>query len=260
MTNGRLKVDGILREEFAREQSNLELGAMATTIGGMKHAGKARKAGLKLIVLSLTIVLLVVAVWSFLAGAPQLGVALGLGIAWLLFLALSLTFFRDPDATVPATPLAIVSPAHGTVDMIDETVEKQFMGGRCKRISIFLSLFDVHVQNAPVAGKVAMFKHCPGRFVNAMRKDCGDYNENVFIGFESSEAPGERIAIRLIAGLLARRIVPWVKVGDELARGERTSLIQFGSRVDIYLPLTAALKVELGDKVKGGETVVAVRS
>jgi phosphatidylserine decarboxylase len=226
----------------------------------MKHAGKARTAGLKLIFLSLLIAVLIIAIWSFLAGAAQFGVALVLGGAWLLFVLLSLTFFRDPEASAPTDADAILSPGHGTVDLIDETVEKQFMGGRCKRISIFLSLFDVHVQNAPVAGKIAVLNHCPGRFVSAMRSDCGDYNENVFIGIESAEVPGERIGVRLIAGLLARRIVPWVKVGDEVARGERTSLIQFGSRVDIYLPLTAKLQVRLNEKVRGGETVVAVRS
>jgi phosphatidylserine decarboxylase len=225
----------------------------------MKHGGKARQAGFKLMVISLIIVLLVIAAWSVLAGAIQVGVALALGGAWFVFLLLCLTFFRDPDATVPTDPEAILAPAHGTVDVIDDTVEKSFMGGRCQRISIFLSLFDVHVQNAPVAGKVAVLRHCPGQFLNAMRKDCGDFNENVLIGFESSEMPGERIALRLIAGVLARRIVPWVKEGDVTARGERTSLIQFGSRVDLYLPLAVKVLVQLGDKVKGGETVVATR-
>jgi phosphatidylserine decarboxylase len=226
----------------------------------MKHAGKARKAGLKLILLSMLVVALVVAVWSFLAGALQLGVAMILGGFWILFVLLSLTFFRDPDPKSPSGRESILSPAHGTVDLIGETVEDQFMGGRCQRISVFLSVFDVHVQNAPVSGKVAVLKHCPGRFVNAMRSDCGDYNENVFIGIESDEVPGGKVAVRLIAGLLARRIVPWIQVGDELARGERTSLIQFGSRVDIYLPLEVKLQVGLNDKVKGGETVVATRS
>jgi phosphatidylserine decarboxylase len=168
----------------------------------------------------------------------------------------SLSFFRDPTPSVAPDPAAIVAPGHGTVDVIDETIEKEFMGGACRRISIFLSVFDVHVQNSPISGRVAHLKHCEGQFVNAMRTDCGSCNENVLLGLEARER-GERVAVRLIAGLLARRIVPWVAEGDEIAKGERTSLIQFGSRVDLYLPLSAGIKVKLGDKVKGGETVVA---
>jgi phosphatidylserine decarboxylase len=225
----------------------------------MKHAGKARKAGFKIIVLSLVIVASMIAVWSFLAGQFMTAAAFGLGGVWLLFFVFSLSFFRDPTPTVPAESAIIVSPAHGTVDVIDETTEKTFMGGRCRRVSIFLSIFDVHIQNAPVAGRVSYLKHCPGKFVNAMRSDCGSYNENVLIGIESSEAPDERVGVRLIAGLLARRIVPWVAVGDEVGKGERTSLIQFGSRVDLYLPLNWRVTVALGSKVKGGETVVALR-
>jgi len=92
-----------------------------------------------------------------------------------------------------------------------------------------------------------------------MRTDCGTYNENVLIGFESSEVSGERVAARLIAGLLARRIIPWVAAGEVVNKGERISLIQFGSRVDLYLPLDAHVQVKLGQKVKGGETVMAKR-
>jgi phosphatidylserine decarboxylase len=225
----------------------------------MKHAGKARQAGLKIIVLSLVIVVSMIAAWSFLAGQLLNLAAIVLVGLWLVFFVFSLAFFRDPEPNIPTESGAIVSPAHGTVDVIDETTEKTFMGGRCRRISIFLSVFDVHIQNAPVAGRIAHLKHCPGKFVNAMRSDCGSYNENVMIGIESSEVSGERVGVRLIAGLLARRIVPWVAVGDVVAKGERISLIQFGSRVDLFLPVSSRITVELGAKVKGGETVVAMR-
>ena len=226
----------------------------------MKHAGKARQAGLKLIVLSLIIILLVIGIWSYLAGTVLTAAALALSGIWLAFVLFCLNFFRDPDPNLPSDPGAIVSPAHGTVDVIDETMEKVFMGGKCRRISVFLSVFDVHIQNAPIAGRVACLQHSPGQFLNAMRTDCGVYNENVLIGIESSEATGERMAVRLIAGLIARRIVPWVAQNDLVTKGERTSLIQFGSRVELYLPLNAEVRVNLGDKVRGGESVVAKRT
>jgi phosphatidylserine decarboxylase len=226
----------------------------------MKHAGKARRAGIKVLLSSLAIVIAIIAIWSFVAGRFVPVAATVLAGVWLLFAFFSLSFFRDPEPNVPSDGRTVVSPAHGTIDLIDETVEKLFMGGRCRRISTFLSVFDVHIQNAPIAGRVAYLKHCPGKFVNAMRTDCGDYNENVLIGIESTATPGERVAVRLIAGLLARRIVPWVREGERIEKGERTSLIQFGSRVDLFLPLSAQIQVKVGMKVKGGETVVALRS
>jgi phosphatidylserine decarboxylase len=226
----------------------------------MKHAGKARRAGMKLISLTLVVALLIIGGWSFLAGHLLTPLALVLGAIWVVFLLFSLNFFRDPEPNVPADSKAIVSPAHGTVDVIDETVEKTFMGGRCRRISIFLSVFDVHIQNAPVTGRVAYLKHCPGQFLNAMRTDCGSFNENVLIGIEPSDSPAERMSVRLIAGLLARRIVPWITEGEVVNKGERISLIQFGSRVDLYLPLSASIQVQLGQKTRGGETVMAMRA
>jgi phosphatidylserine decarboxylase len=107
---------------------------------------------------------------------------------------------------------------------------------------------------------VALVKHCSGQFLNAMRADCGQFNENVLIGFESAEVSGQKVAIRLIAGLIARRIVPWVQRDEVVAKGDRISLIQFGSRVDVYMPLDAHVQVKLGDKVKGGESIIALRA
>jgi phosphatidylserine decarboxylase len=100
----------------------------------------------------------------------------------------------------------------------------------------------------------------PGEFLNAMDLESGARNENLLMGFESSEKPGEKIGIRLIAGLIARRIVPWIQVGDSVKRGDRISLIRFGSRCDIYLPLDAKIQINIGDKVVGGETILAYRS
>ena len=188
----------------------------------------------------------IVAVW---------GIFLGV---WLAFAVFTLYFFRDPTPTVPADKNVVVSPAHGKVDAIGTFTETNFMGGECQRISIFLSVMNVHVQNAPVAGEVVHFKYTEGQFLNAMKSESATHNENVLIGFEANEPQGTKVGIRLIAGLIARRIVPWVENGTVVKRGDRISLIQFGSRVDVYLPRSAQIKIKLGDRVVGGETIVAV--
>jgi len=176
---------------------------------------------------------------------------------WVLFVLFSLYFFRDPTPRVPLESKLVVSPGHGKVDLIDTTEEPRFMEGTCQRVSIFLSVFDVHVQNAPVAGIVKFYQYTEGKFLNAMKADSALHNENAFIGFESSDPQGVKVGVRLIAGLIARRIVPWVTVGEALERGERISLIQFGSRVELYLPKEAKVRVMLGQKVVGGHTVIA---
>jgi len=186
-----------------------------------------------------------------------LGLAGVLGVLWVLFIIFTFYFFRDPDPAVPTGKNLVLAPGHGKVDTIDTTTEPDFMGGECQRISIFLSVFDVHVQNSPVMGRIAFFRHKPGQYLNAMRTDCSQFNENVLIGIESGEPMGRKVGVRLIAGLIARRIVPWVAQNEIVQRGERISLIQFGSRVDVYLPLNATVKVKLGDRVVGGESILA---
>ena len=131
----------------------------------------------------------------------------------------------------------------------------EWMGPRCRRISIFLSIFDIHVQNAPIEGKVELLCHSPGQYLNAMNPESAVQNENVLIKMRDSA--GKTIGIRLIAGLIARRIVPWVREGEKIAKGERIGLIQFGSRVDLYLPLEAEILIQQGEKVRGGETPLA---
>jgi phosphatidylserine decarboxylase len=225
----------------------------------VNHSGKARQAALRLIFWTLALVALVLLA-GFLArviGSAIVGAASALVALWVVFAAFTCHFFRDPEPNVPTGPNLVVAPGHGTVDVIDESTEAEVLRGPCRRISMFLSVFNVHVQNAPVAGKVTFFRHQPGRYLNAMRSECVSENENVLIGFEPAERPGEKLGVRLVAGVIARRIVPWVAAGDVVARGERLSLIQFGSRVEVYLPLSAKIKVRLGDHVVGGETVVA---
>jgi phosphatidylserine decarboxylase len=176
---------------------------------------------------------------------------------WVLFTAFAFYFFRDPDPLVPTAANLVVSPGHGKVDAIDTVNEPEFMGGECQRVSVFLSVVDVHVQCAPVTGRVACCKHTPGQYLSALKAESAQFNENVLIGLEAAEPPGEKIGVRLIAGVIARRIVPWIKENDAVQRGERISLIQFGSRVDVYLPRRAKIKVKLGDKLAGGETAIA---
>jgi phosphatidylserine decarboxylase len=230
----------------------------------MKHSGKARKAAFKLIVRSL---IALVVVWAlgalFVATATIIG-AVGVAtipvviVLWVLFALFTFYFFRDPRPRVPAGPNLVVAPAHGKVDVVGMTSEPDFMGGECQRVSIFLSVIDVHVQNAPVGGKVAWFKYTTGQFLNALKAESAIYNENVLLGFEASEPRGQKVGVRLIAGVIARRIVPFVQQGDEVARGDRISLIQFGSRADVYLPHGAKIKVKVDDRVVGGQTVLAV--
>lgn len=226
----------------------------------MKHSGKARKAAFKMIFYTLIVLvaLLAAAVLGWLISTAIVAVWGFILAVWVVFALFTLYFFRDPTAQVPVGANLVVAPGHGKVDVVDTTTETQFMGGDCQRISIFLSVVDVHVQNAPVGGKVTHFKYTQGKFMNAIKTECATCNENVLIGFEATEPAGTKVGLRLIAGVIARRIVPWVELGDEVARGERISLIQFGSRCDVYLPRSAKIKVKLGDRVVGGETVLAV--
>jgi phosphatidylserine decarboxylase len=229
----------------------------------MRHAGRARKAAFRMLLVTLIIL---VVIWGFgFVAVTATAVIAAVGVAitpfviigWMVFAVFTLCFFRDPNARCPSRPGIVVSPAHARIDVIDKTVEAQFMGGECQRISMFLSVLNVHVQNAPVTGTLTYLKHTAGEFLNAMRTESAQHNENVLLGFEATDPAGQRIGVRLIAGVLARRIVPFVQSGDAVVRGERISLIQFGSRADVYLPLSASIKVKLGDKVVGGETVLA---
>ena len=230
----------------------------------MKHSGKARKAAFKLILLSLIVLLVVWALGAFTAAVVAIITAVAVAITpvlivvWVLFAIFTLYFFRDPSPRVPTGANLVLAPAHGKVDVIGTTVEPEFMGGECQRVSIFLSVIDVHIQNAPVSGKVAWMNYTVGQFLNALKAESAIYNENVLLGFEASEPRGQKVGVRLIAGVIARRIVPFVQQGDEVSRGDRISLIQFGSRADVYLPLEAKIKVKLNDHVVGGETVLAV--
>jgi phosphatidylserine decarboxylase len=165
--------------------------------------------------------------------------------------AFFLWFFRDPERLVPAAPGMIVSPADGKVTHI-ESLEVD--GQRRTRISIFLSVFDVHVNRSPIAGTIAAIEYRRGSFGNAMSSASADRNEQNIV---TVRAPDQKIIFKQIAGLLARRIVFTKTIGDQVARGERVGLIKFGSRTDLILGPEAAVQVNIGDRVRGGATVLA---
>ena len=170
----------------------------------------------------------------------------------LIFLGLFvLYFFRSPARTIPSAPGLVVSPADGRVM---EIVEEPLDGVLGRRISIFLAIWNVHVQRAPISGRVADVVHRPGRFYAAMRSSASRENQQNVIYIH---APGGRIVFKQIAGAIARRVICWKREGQEVERGELMGLIRFGSRVDVWLPLEARITVERGDNVRGGESILA---
>ncbi len=166
-----------------------------------------------------------------------------------------IAFFRDPERVSPKVPGGIVSPADGKVVGIDE-VEDALYNGKAVRVSIFLNIFNVHVNRAPVAGQVVDLVYNKGKFLNAANDKASLDNEQNSLLIETSK--GGRVVVRQIAGLIARRIVCWVNKGEFVSRGERFGLIRFGSRTDILLPLGTEISVKVGDKVKGGRDLIGV--
>jgi phosphatidylserine decarboxylase len=174
-------------------------------------------------------------------------------IAGILFFlaAFVLYFFRDPERTIPSEPGSIVSPADGRVmEVLDEPLE----GQPGQRISIFLSVWDVHVNRAPVAGVIRRIEYRPGRFYAAMRARASAENEQNMIRISSPEGD---VVFKQIAGWIARRILCWKAVGDQVTRGERIGMIRFGSRVDVWVPPAVEILVRRGQKVAGGSSVLA---
>src|SRR5580700_11277600 len=182
----------------------------------------------------------------FLTGSPILSAPP------LLLAAFFLWFFRDPPRRITTQPGAIVSPADGVVTEAEWVETTQ---GSKLRISIFLNVFDVHVNRSPIEGTVKLVEYREGGFMNAMTPESSLTNEQTLIQIEGD---GYEVSLKQIAGLLARRIVCNLKVGDKVERGQRIGLIKFGSRVDVLIPAAANLKVKTGSRVKGGSTVLAV--
>jgi phosphatidylserine decarboxylase len=175
----------------------------------------------------------------------------GGGLALVLLGLFVFSFFRNPDRTVPAQPGLIVAPADGRVVVLQDEPDQGRSG---KRLSIFLAIWNVHVNRAPAAGKITRLDYKPGKFLAAWDANASLQNEQNI--FTQSTEHGD-IVYKQIAGWVARRVVAWKKPGDEVARGERIGLVRFGSRVDLWLPAQAEMLVKVGDNVKGGSTVVA---
>lgn len=189
------------------------------------------------------------------AGGSMLWSPLG----WIfLFLTIwCFYFFRDPDRMVPEEKDVVISPADGLVQNIMEVDAPKELGvkGKKIRISIFLSVMDVHVNRSPIAGEIKKIDYRPGKFFNASLDKASVFNEKNYLLIKSKD--GNEIIMSQIAGLIARRIVCSVKEGDTIERGERLGIIRFGSRVDVYLPVTEVPQVNIGQTVIGGETILA---
>ena len=207
-------------------------------------------------------------------GWPFIGIGIGLVVvafiaavhfrSWPLWLVAILVtvlalwcayFFRDPERTGPRGPNIVVAPADGKVLMITNVDEPRFIKGQATRISIFMNVFNVHVNRYPVDGRVDFVWYNKGKFFNAAAEKSSLENEQMSVGVTTPS--GVRVLTRQIAGLIARRIVTYSKVGDEAHQGDRFGIIRFGSRVDVFIPTTSVVKVKLGDITAAGTTVVA---
>ncbi len=197
-----------------------------------------------------------------LAGACWAGVWMGegggvlKGTAWILSAAavFVLWFFRDPDPSLPSDADLVVAPGQGKIVAIQDVEEHTFMAGPARKISIFLSVFDVHVQRAPVSGTVEFQAYDPGKYVAAWLEKASDDNEQASLGIATEKG---RVLVRQIAGLIARRIITDASKGDSVERGKRFGLIRFGSRVDLFVPMHWEVLCAVGDKVRVGTTVIA---
>jgi phosphatidylserine decarboxylase len=194
------------------------------------------------------------------AGAFALAVtrrSWGLWLAAIVLLLLALWvayFFRDPERTGERGGSLVVSPADGKLIMITEVDEPNFVRGRAIRLSIFMNVFNVHVNRYPVDGAVTYVHYNKGKFLNAAAEKSSLENEQMSVGIESGK---HRILVRQIAGLIARRIVTYSKMGDTARQGERMGIIRFGSRVDVFIPTNSRVRAKLGDITTAGVTVLA---
>ncbi len=192
---------------------------------------------------------------SYILDLPDVVIWLLVSLSFFL-LVFTVQFFRDPERTPPTTPNVIVSPADGEVVLIKEA-EHHFFEGKAKMVSVFMSPINVHVNRNPISGKVTHFRYIEGQYIAAFDHNAGERNERTEIGIENEKI---KVFFKQISGFVARRIVCDLKEGDETKLGERFGMIKFGSRVDLFMPITVALKVKVGDKVTAGETIIATYS
>ena len=194
----------------------------------------------------LVILILLALVSSFVSG--------WLAAFFILSILGTLAFFRDPERVVPPNEDAVVAAADGKITEIIEIEENEFLKTKTRRVGIFLSVFDVHTNRMPFDGRIVHRQHRKGLCLDARSADCSEKNEAMTWAFQNSRAT---IVVRQLTGAIARRIVAWSKVGDELKKGDRFGMIRFGSRTEVYLPLAATVLVKVGDHVAGGSTIIA---
>jgi phosphatidylserine decarboxylase len=176
-------------------------------------------------------------------------------IASVIFYIWMLLFFRNPTRTIIPQAAAILSPADGKIVAIERVYESEYMQTDCIQVSIFMSPFNVHVNRSPIGGDIQYFKYHPGKYLVAFHPKSSTKNERTTVVVKRQD--GLQILFRQIAGFVARRIVFYPKEGDTLNQGDEVGFIKFGSRLDVFLPLDAQIEVSLGEKVKGGLTVLA---
>jgi phosphatidylserine decarboxylase len=173
---------------------------------------------------------------------------------WSTLILCTVYFFRDPNREAPSDINAILAAADGRVIQIDETFEPEVLSAVMKRVTIFLSVFDVHTNRAPIDSKITYCRRHRGKFLDARHSDATHLNASQTWAFQN---PRATLVVRQIAGAVAQRLVGWSQVGDTLKRGSRFGMICFGSRTEIYLPIACEMRVKVGDHVLGGESVVA---
>ena len=186
-------------------------------------------------------------------------IAILLAVTCAVICGLIAWFFRNPRRISPPDPGLVVSPADGKIVEIEEIAFDDYIGGPAKKIGIFLSIFNVHINRAPVAGRVVGLRYRPGKYLNALRPESAQENEQLAIMLEENQAPFRGMIVRQITGAIARRIVCWLKPGDELGRGEQFGMIKLGSRTELVLPVEEGLEIRVrpGDNVKAGTSVLA---
>lgn len=190
----------------------------------------------------------------FLAVVMYFGFGVAVAVPFVVLACYFTYFFRNPDRTIPTDEHLVVSPADGTVQDVVELEDDDFIKGPCTKIIIFLSVFNVHVNRSPIAGEIKCQKYVCGRFRPAYKDEVGFENERHMLGIENEK--GFRVTVTQIAGILARRIVSWVTLDDNMSKGQVYGLIKFGSCTELVVPRDVEVLVKKGDKVRGGESVL----
>ncbi|MCR4442736.1 MAG: phosphatidylserine decarboxylase family protein [Peptococcaceae bacterium] len=172
------------------------------------------------------------------------------------FTVFVLYFFRNPERNAQAAPGEVISPADGVVLIVEEVEEPRYLQGPAVKVSIFMNVFNVHVNRSPIQGRVEYVHYQPGKFLPAFKGHASQLNERNYVGIRSETSASTALLVVQVTGFIARRVVCWVKAGDRLEQGQRFGLIKFGSCVEVYLPRASIVSVEPGQKVRGGKTII----